>query len=231
MKAFVLAAGLGTRLKHLTLIKPKALVEYNGKPLLQWVIEKLKKEGFTDIVINIHHFGDQIIEFVEKKQSFQVNIVFSDERAQLLDTGGAILHAEKYLSDTQDILVYNVDIMSDISLKKLMEYHQKNKALATLSISNRASSRQLLFNHKFELKAWKNNQTNEVKGKNSADLKAYSFNGIHLISNQIFKQISESGKFSVIDMYLRLAENQSIMGYYTPEYYFRDMGKLADFIE
>ncbi len=231
MKAFVLAAGLGTRLGYLTNNKPKALVEYREKTLLQWVIEKLKNEGFTQIIINIHHFGEQIIQFIEANNSFGLNIYFSDERAMLLDTGGAILHASHLLSDTSDILIYNVDILSNISLEKLVNYHLRNNALATLSLSKRNSSRQLLFNTNFELKAWKNIQTNQIKGKYSEGLDAFSFNGIHIISNQIFRQITESGKFSIIDLYLRLAENQSILGYYTPEYYFRDMGKLADLME
>jgi NDP-sugar pyrophosphorylase family protein len=229
MKAFILAAGLGTRLAHLTKNQPKALVEYKQKPLLQHVIEKLKNEGITEIVINVHHFGEQIIDFLEQNNSFGMNIQISDERKELLDTGGALLFARTLLEDSSEILIYNTDIESNIDIKKLLEFHQQNKALATLALDERNSSRSLLFTENNELKAWRNNQSGETKGKYSVDLKNFSFGGVHIVSNQIFSLIEETGKFSIIDLYLRLSEKNRILGYFDKNSYFRDLGKISVF--
>ena len=229
MKAFILAAGKGTRLKHLTENRPKALVEYKQKPMLQHIIEKLKNEGISEIVINIHHFGEQIIDFVKKNHSFGLKIQFSDEREMLLDTGGALLKAKPLLENSNEILIYNTDIESDIVIADLLEFHNKHKALVSLAVNKRNSSRNLLFTGDLQLKAWQNNSTGQTKGLYSKELEAFSFNGIHIVSNKIFSTIEEHGMFSIIDLYLRLAENHKIMGFYNEKFYFRDLGKIELF--
>ena len=229
MKAFILAAGKGTRLKHLTENRPKALVEYKQKPMLQHIIEKLKNEGISEIVINIHHFGEQIIDFVKKNHSFGLKIQFSDEREMLLDTGGALLKAKPLLENSSEILIYNTDIESDIVIADLLEFHNKHKALVSLAVNKRNSSRNLLFTRDLQLKAWQNNSTGQTKGLYSKELEAFSFNGIHIVSNKIFSTIEEHGMFSIIDLYLRLAEKHKIMGFYNEKFYFRDLGKIELF--
>ncbi|MEE0991229.1 MAG: nucleotidyltransferase family protein, partial [Paludibacteraceae bacterium] len=162
MNAFIFAAGLGTRLKPLTDTMPKALVPVGGKPLLAHVIEKLKAAGCKKIVINIHHFGDMIIDYVKSQNSFGVEILFSDERQMLLETGGAIKHAVDLLGD-EPFLIHNVDILSNVDLKALIAAHSKADSAATLLVSKRNSTRALLFNAEGNLTAWTNKTTGEVK--------------------------------------------------------------------
>ena len=163
MKAFILSAGLGTRLKPMTETIPKALVEVNGKPLLQSLIENVKKNGCTDFVVNVHHFADLVVDFLKANQNFGVNIEISDERETLLDTGGAILHAKKFLENEPFFLVHNVDILSDIDLDKMAKHHVKSGALATLAVRDRVSSRKFLFDDGLCLRGWQNEKTGEVR--------------------------------------------------------------------
>ncbi len=227
MKTFILAAGLGTRLKQLTNNKPKAMVLLNRKPLLEHIITNLKSQGFNDFVINVHHFADQIEDFLKEKNNFNCHIQISDERAKLLDTGGALLHAKNYFKNTDNILIHNVDILSNIDLKKLIQFHIKNNAVATLAVHNNQSSRKLLFDENLQLCRWKNINTGEEKiaRKHSGNLKEFAFTGIHIINKNIFNYITETGKFSVIDLYLRLAENHKIISYETNYDYWFDSGK------
>ena len=214
MKAMILAAGKGTRLQPLTNNTPKALVKIHGKPLLNIVINKLKDDGFTDIIVNVHHFADQIINYI-KSIDFGVNITISDEKNQLLDTGGGILNAKSFFKDSEAFLVYNVDILSDINLTDLYNTHIKSKAIATLAVKERTTSRQLLFDSASNLCQWKNVQTGEVKEAREAfgKLSPLAFSGIHVLSTDIFKEINETGSFSIIDVYLRLAKDLEIKSY------------------
>ena len=205
MKAFIFAAGLGTRLRPLTDHTPKALVEIQGKPLLEHVLQNLMAAGFDDFVINIHHFGQQIIDFLESRQNFGVEIRISDEREQLLDTGGAIKKARPLLGN-EPFLIHNVDIFSNADTAKLMDMHLQAGNEASLLVSKRTSSRQLLFEDNL-LCAWRNTQTDEVKGpyKQRAlnDLQAYAFSGIHVFSPKLFDRMDlYPDKFSIIDFYL-----------------------------
>ncbi len=226
-KVFILAAGLGTRLKHLTTDKPKAMVFFNKKPMLEHLILNLKAQGFNDFVINVHHFADQIENFLTQNNNFDCNIQISDERKKLLDTGGAILHAKNLFSDSENILIHNVDIFSDINLQKLLNYHQQNNASATLAVHKRESSRKLVFDKNMQLCKWKNNKTGEEKiaKETVGELSEYSFSGIHIINSKIFELITETEKFSVIDLYLRLAKNHKIIAYETNNNYWFDLGK------
>ncbi len=227
IKAFILAAGLGTRLKQLTRNKPKALVLLNKKPLLEHTILNLKSQGINDFIINIHHFPDQIINFLKEKNNFGCNIQISDEREKLLDTGGALLFAEDKLKDAEHILIHNVDIFSDIDIKEFIANHIKNNALATLAVHNSSSARKLSFNENMQLCMWKNIQTGEIKKIRNCNGKFsdFSFTGIHIINKDIFKHITETGKFSVINLYLRLAEKHKIIGNKVNYKYWFDLGK------
>jgi len=228
LKAFILAAGLGTRLKHLTENKPKAMVSLNNKPLLEHTILNLKSQGINEFVINVHHFASQIIDFLKEKNNFNCNIQISDERNELLDTGGAILFAKNLLEDSENILIHNVDILSDINLKKLILFHIKQNPLVSLAVHKNNSSRKLLFDDKMQLCSWKNTLTGEEKiarKNNIENLTEFAFTGIHIINKDIFKFITEKGKFSVIDLYLRLAENKNIIAFETKYSYWFDLGK------
>lgn len=231
MKAMIFAAGLGTRLKPLTDNMPKALVPILGKPLLEYVIDDLKDAGFNEIIINIHHFGEQIIEFVESKNNFDIRIEFSDERKKLLDTGGAIKKAQWFFSDNEPILIHNADILSNIDLSDVYHCHIKNNALATLVVSNRDTFRYLLFDKSDNLLGWTNEKTGEIKSPypnfNPLTHKKLAFSGIHIISaNAVQYMKSFPDKFSIIDFYLSICNKLSIQAYKTNENSMIDVGKL-----
>ena len=229
MKAMIFAAGLGTRLKPLTDDRPKALVECNGRTLLEYAILKLKYEGFDEIVVNVHHFSSLVIDFLQK-HDFGVKIYVSDETAQLLDTGGGLLHAKQFLDGTEPFLVCNVDIISSIDFSKMMTYHKQHKALATLAASDRKTSRYLLFDDQNQLCAWENRSTQERKVvRNCEKIIPLAFSGIQIIEPKIFDFISESGKFAIMDLYLRLAANQPIIAYNHTGDFWLDVGKYDDF--
>ena len=240
MNAFIFAAGLGTRLKPLTDTMPKALVPVAGKPLLAHVIEKLKAAGCKKIVINIHHFGDMIIDYVKSQGGFGIDIVFSDEREMLLETGGAIKHAVDLLGD-EPFLIHNVDIMSNVDLRALWSEHINSGSAATLLVSKRNSSRALLFNEDGNLTAWTNKNTGEVKtpyenikiaslGTSTGSvtgLEEFAFSGIHVFSPQLFKYFGEyPEKFSIIDFYLNTCKAEKIKAFTQEGLQLLDVGKL-----
>ncbi|WP_313094764.1 nucleotidyltransferase family protein [Empedobacter sp.] len=213
MKAMIFAAGLGTRLKPFTDNHPKALAVVNGKPLLQRNIEYLKSFGIVEIVINVHHFADQIIEFLEENNYFGIEITISDETDQVLETGGGLVKAKANFEE--DFLVMNVDILTDLNLTDFIKVHQENKALVTLAVSDRNSSRKLFFNKQNELKGWRNLKTEEeIKAVDSLDnCKDLAFSGIHVISPALFDKITEKGKFSIMKVYMDLMQTESILGF------------------
>ena len=230
MNAFIFAAGLGTRLKPLTDTMPKALVPVAGKPLLAHVIEKLKAAGCKKIVINIHHFGQMIIDYVKGNNNFGIDIVFSDEREMLLETGGAIKHAVNLLGD-EPFLIHNVDIMSNVDLKALWSEHINSGSAATLLVSKRNSSRALLFNSEGNLTAWTNKNTGEIKtpyeNVEIARLEEFAFSGIHVFSPQLFKYFGEyPEKFSIIDFYLNTCKAEKIKAFTQEGLQLLDVGKL-----
>lgn len=212
MKAMILAAGLGTRLKPFTENHPKALFPVIGITLLERNINYLKKAGIHDIVINVHHFAAQIIDFLKRHDNFNVNISISDESEALLETGGGLLKAAPYLKDDTFVLL-NVDILTHLDLKEMMAQHQKNQTLATLAVSKRDSSRQLGFTDEWQLCAWKNLKTGELVTNGRKAHYERAFSGIHIIEPTIFDLISETGKFSIIKTYLRLMHTHSIKGF------------------
>ncbi len=233
MKAMILAAGHGTRLQPLTNNKPKALVEIKGVPLLEIIIKRLIKFGFKDLIINLHHFADQIIDFLSINQNFGINIQISDESEQLLETGGGIMHAKWFLDDNHPFLVYNVDILSDIDLNEMVEFHQKNNSMVTLAVKERETTRQILFDDENNLCEWRNVQTRECKISREpiGNLKPLAFSGIHILSPKIFNLIEETGAFSIMDVYLRLAKNHSIKAFDHSHTKWFDLGRYEHVLE
>jgi NDP-sugar pyrophosphorylase family protein len=233
MKAMILAAGLGTRLQPLTLTKPKALVEVKGVSMLELVIRNLISEGFDEIIINVHHFVGQIIDFLKVHNQFGVSITISDESDLLLDTGGGILKARDFFNDGKPFLIHNVDILSDINLRELYEFHVLNRSLATLAVKDRKTSRSLLVNANQELCGWKNHQTGQTiisKGE-EIELTSIAFNAIHVMSPDIFPLISEQGVFSIMDVYLRLAKSQKILTWRNDQNFWFDIGRIENLKE
>ncbi len=181
-KAMILAAGLGTRLRPLTDHKPKALLEWKGVPLMDHAILKLKSAGFHEIIVNVHHYAEMIMDHVNRKQQFGIHIVFSHEKDELLDTGGGIAKASWFFGD-KPFLVYNVDIMSGIDLQKMMEAHRASGAIATMAVKERVTTRSLLMNHEDYLRGWKDNRTGEtiLVGEGDQALTPIAFSAIHIM--------------------------------------------------
>lgn len=210
-RSMIFAAGLGTRLKPWTDHHPKALAIVNGKSLLQRNIEYLQGFGITDVIVNVHHFANQIIEAIETNHGWGSNITISDETHEVLETGGGLKKAAWYFEAPQDFVVMNVDMLTDFDLGKMMQQHQSTKALATLAVSSRVTSRYFLFNTNNRLCGWRNTKTGEDKiviAETSLTEKAFS--GIHIINSKIFDLMQQEGKFSMVDVYLSLAANHSI---------------------
>lgn len=229
----IFCAGLGTRLKPLTDDKPKALVPLAGKPLIEHVVERLKSYGFTDLIINVHHFADKVEEFIATKGYFGVDITISDERSLLLDTGGGLKKAAPFFNDGKPFLIHNVDIISDINLADLYRRNVESGALASLAVSNRLSSRYFLFDNNMQLAGWKNIKTNEQKIARVGDTYLpFAFNGIHVVNPAIFDLMDGfEGKFSIVDLYLHLAKHSSIEGVDVSKNRIIDVGKPAALLE
>lgn len=228
MKAMIFAAGLGTRLRPLTNDQPKALVEVDGMPLLEIAIRRLKHFGCRDIVINIHHFGELILQFLEDRQYFDINIMVSDERDLLLNTGGGLKKARPFLEEAP-FLVYNTDIITNMDLRAFYEQHKTKSSIATLATRDRSTSRYLLFNKAHRLVGWTNVKTGELKlPVASTDYRQRAFSGIHVLSPKIFDFMPEEEVFSIIDVYLNIAANQLILEYPHDEDQWIDVGKIPE---
>ena len=214
MKALIFAAGKGTRLKPFTDHHPKALALVNDMPLLERNIKYLQSFGINDFVINIHHYGQQISDFLKSNNNFNAHIELSDEKDQLLETGGGLVFAKKFLDHGEDFLIMNADILTDLDLNYFIEYHQEKKDFATLAVSDRKSSRKLLFNPEMILKGWLNVESGEQRlAEFNKGFKPLAFSGIHCVNPEIFNKIKRTGKFSIMEEYLDLMTNESISGY------------------
>jgi len=233
MKAMILAAGLGTRLKPFTDKHPKALAVVNNKTILQRNIRYLASFEINTIIINIHHFADQIISFIKKNKGFGSNISFSDERDEVLETGGGIKKAAWFFEkQNEPFVVMNVDVLTDMNLNAMISLHQTNKPLATLAVSSRKTSRYFLFNEQNILCGWKNVKTGEEKiSRQSSKYIEKAFSGIHIISPEIFPLIKMEGKFSMVDVYLELAKAHSIQAFDHTGSRFIDVGKPESILE
>jgi NDP-sugar pyrophosphorylase family protein len=213
-KALIYAAGKGTRLKPFTESHPKALALVNDVPLLERNIKYLQSFGVTEFVINVHHFGEQIVEFLEKNNHFGAKIDISDEKDELLETGGGLLFAQKYLENEENFLIMNADILTDLNIHELVKFHETHLPLATLAVSDRNSSRKLFFNSEMVLKGWMNKNSGETKmAELNNDFKELAFSGIHCINSSIFDKIKRRGKFSIMDEYLDLMFENNILGF------------------
>jgi NDP-sugar pyrophosphorylase family protein len=240
MKAMVLAAGLGTRLRPLTNDRPKALVEVGGRTLLEVTLTRLHDFGINDVIINVHHYADMVIDHVKAAGNFGMHIEFSREDV-LLDTGGGLKKAAWFLSGSGDpsgnpgtsatpdepFILHNVDVISNIDLQRMVEVHKQSAALATLAVQDRKTSRYLLFNHHLQLcgrRLVKEEKTEIVRP--SQNMLELAFAGVHVISPRIFPLLTEEGVFSIIPAYLRLAaQGEKIQAFRADEYYWRDLGK------
>lgn len=215
LKAMILAAGLGSRLKPFTDNHPKALAIVNGKTILQRNIEYLASFGIKEVIINVHHFSEQIIELIKRNHGFGSNITFSNESDEVLETGGGIKKATWYFEKYNDpFVVMNVDILTDLNLHEMMDQHIKMKPLATLAVSRRTTSRYFLFNETGELCGWENKATGQQRMSRPPEVMIEkAFSGLQILSPQIFSLIKNEGKFSMVDVYLDLAKDHTILEY------------------
>jgi N-acetyl-alpha-D-muramate 1-phosphate uridylyltransferase len=225
MKAMIFSAGLGTRFKPWTDKHPKALAPVNGKSLLQRNIEYLQKYEIHDVIVNVHHFADQIIEAIEKNKGWGSNVIISDEREEVLETGGGLLKVKDLLRD-DTFLTINVDILTDANLKYFLASHQRENALITLAVTNRKTSRYLLFNKYNRLCGWRNTATGEERiAVEAKELFEKAYSGMAIFQPEIFSLIPFTGKFSLIDVYLALANENKIAGFDHSESKLLDVGK------
>ena len=214
MKAMIFAAGMGTRLQPFTDNHPKALAQVNGVPLLERNIKYLQSYGINDFVINIHHFGGQILAFLAENDNFGANIEISNESDELLETGGGLLFAKRFLENEKTFLIMNVDILTDLNITNFINIHELKGGMVTLAVSDRESTRKLMFNDKMYLKGWKNLTTNKKTVVGGIfKLRELAFSGVHCVNSEIFTKITRTGKFSIMDEYLDLMKEDIIIGY------------------
>lgn len=240
MKAMIFAAGLGTRLKPFTDAHPKALAEVCGRPMLALVIEKLKRCGVNEFVVNVHHFADQIVDYLHDNDDFGVTVHISDERDCLLDTGGGILAARQWLDRGEDFIVHNADILTDFDVKAMMRSHVDSRSDATLLVADRQTSRYLVFDRDDAMmRGWTNIQTGQTRPDGftlSDDMRLLAFGGVHIISPKIFPCLEQFAsryssdcikpKFSIMDFYIDACSHLQIQGFQpTGQYLWHDIGK------
>jgi NDP-sugar pyrophosphorylase family protein len=230
MKAMILAAGLGTRLRPLTDSRPKALVELAGRTMLEITILRLRDSGIREVIINVHHFPDMILGFLKRNHNFGIRVELSREEV-LLDTGGGLKKAAYFFLESLNglespFILHNVDVISTIDLRRMVQFHTENQALATLAVQDRETSRYLLFDEDFQLCGRRSAHDQKDESiRSSQRFQALAFSGIHVISPRLFAMMSEEGNFSIITSYLRLAASgERILAFRADEYYWRDLG-------
>jgi NDP-sugar pyrophosphorylase family protein len=231
MKAMILAAGLGTRLRPLTNDRPKALVEVGGRTLLEITLARLREFGVREAIVNVHHFADMVVDYLKTRDNFGMRIEISREE-ELLDTGGGLKKAAWFFLENssrgdEPFLLHNVDVISTIDLGRMAEFHREHEALATLAVQKRETSRYLLFDERMQLcgKRAGRDGTSEMV-RSSAQVQALAFSGVHAISPRIFEKMTEEGTFSITPMYLRLAAlGEKVLGFRADEYQWRDLGR------
>ncbi len=230
MKAMILAAGLGTRLRPLTDDRPKALVEVAGHTLLEITLRRLRQGGVREVIVNLHHFADMVVDYLKKNGNFGMRIEISREEV-LLDTGGGLKKAawfflENASASQEPFLLHNVDVVSTIDLQRMVEFHRQRQALATLAVQDRETSRYLLFDEQQQLCGRRTGYAAPEMVRPSAQVQALAFSGIHVISPRLFPKMTEAGAFSIIMSYLRLAaQGETILGFRADDYYWRDLGR------
>jgi NDP-sugar pyrophosphorylase family protein len=231
MKAMILAAGLGTRLRPLTDDRPKALVEVAGRTLLEITLRRLRQFGVREVIVNVHHFADMVVEYLKKNDNFEMRIEISREEV-LLDTGGGLKKAAWFfLEDSshaeEPFLLHNVDVLSTIDLDRMVQFHRRNQALATLAVQERDTSRYLLFDERGQL-CGRRMRRDQPQGivRPSREAQAMAFCGVHVVSPRLLAMMIEGGVFSIVTSYLRLAgEGAGIFAFRADRYYWRDLGR------
>ena len=234
MKAMILAAGLGTRLRPLTNDRPKALVQVGDRTMLEIALLRLRDFGIRDVIVNVHHFAGMVLGYLKKNDNFGMHIEISHED-DLLDTGGGLKKAAYFFRENlqagqpekEPFLLHNVDVISTIDLRRMVQFHIDQRALATLAVQDRETSRYLLFDEQFQLRGRRSgrDQKPEVV-QSSPRVKALAFSGIHVISPGFLTMMTEQGAFSIVDSYLRLAsQGEKILAFRADEYYWRDLGR------
>lgn len=210
----IFAAGLGTRFKPWTDKHPKALAPVNGKSLLQRNIEYLQQYGVKDVVVNVHHFSDQLIDAIEANKGWGSNVLISDERDEVLETGGGLLKAKSLLADAGSFLTLNADFLTDLNIQHLLDYHRKKKALISFGVTTRPSGRVFLFDEDMRLCGWRNNTTGEERiAIPKQNLRPMAYSCVVVFEPQVFDLIEQRGKFSLVDVYLSLAPKYPIYGF------------------
>ncbi len=234
MKAMILAAGLGTRLRPLTDDRPKALVEVAGSALLEITLRRLQQFGIREVIVNVHHFADMVVDYLKKHDNLGMRIEISREEV-LLDTGGGLKKAAWFFLDgsggsDEQFILHNVDVLSTIDFERMVRFHRQNQALATLAVQERKTSRYLLFDGRNQLCGRRAGREQEAEiVRPSAETRALAFSGVHVISTRMLTRLTEDAAFSIITPYLRLAgEGEKILGFRADEYYWRDLGKLEN---
>jgi mannose-1-phosphate guanylyltransferase len=234
MKAMVLAAGLGTRLRPLTDDRPKALVEVAGRTLLEITLSRLRTFGIREVIINVHHFSDMVVAYLKANDNFGMRVEISREDV-LLDTGGGLKKAGHFFLEAsshpdEPFILHNVDAISTIDLRRMAQFHIDNQALATLAVQERKTSRYLLFDQKLQLCGRRSGRDGETElVRPSSQTESLAFAGIHVISPRLIRMLVEEGVFSIVTSYLRLAsENEKIMAFRADKYYWRDLGRPQD---
>ncbi len=233
MKAMILAAGIGSRLSPLTDRHPKALIDIAGHPMLEIVLRRLIATGVDAAIVNVFHLPDQISAFLKARKNFGIRIEISHE-TELLDTGGGLKKAERFFDDGKPFFLHNVDVVSAVDLKKLYSQHIEQRALATLSVRARQSGRRLIFDQQGELCGWQScsNDSTQMARSPAGEEERLAFDGIHVISPEIFPKITEQGTFSIIESYLRLSGlGERISAFRSDQYYWRDIGGLGKLAE
>ena len=238
MRAMVLAAGLGTRLRPLTDNRPKALVEVGGRTLLEIALARLNSFGIREVIVNVHHFADMIVDYLKANKDFGMRIEVSREDGVLLDTGGGLKKAAYFFLENsgaaeEPFVLHNVDVISTIDLHRMAQFHAENRALATLAVQERPTSRYLLFDEQLQLCGRKSGRDGQAElVRNSSHPKPLAFSGIHVISPRLFSLMTEEGVFSIIAPYLRLAaQGEKIIAFRSDEYQWRDLGRLDDVMQ
>ena len=233
MKAMVLAAGLGTRLRPLTDSRPKALVEVAGRTLLEITLARLRGFGVREVIVNAHHFAEMIVAYLEAHENFGLQVQVSREEV-LLDTGGGLKKAAWFFQENagpadEPFLVHNVDVISTIDLRRMVQYHNQARALVTLAVQERTSSRSLLFDEQGQLCGRRSGADQRPEmARPAKQPKELAFSGIHVISPRLFDKMSEDGAFPIVPCYLRLAaDGEKIIGFRADEYYWRDLGTAS----
>jgi NDP-sugar pyrophosphorylase family protein len=233
MKAMILAAGLGTRLRPLTEHRPKALVEVGGSTLLEITLARLSSFGIREVIINVHHFAEMVVDYLRAHDNFGMRMDISREDV-LLDTGGGLKKAAYFFLQNsaldEPFVVHNVDVISTIDLRRMMQFHVENRALATLAVQERKTARYLLFDERSELCGRRSGAEGTTEwARQSSQVSALAFSGIHVISPRLFSLMTEEGVFSIITTYLRLAtRGEKILAFRANEYQWRDLGRLDD---